>query len=63
MESERTDVGEVVGIVGWGTMGTKWSTSGPTKWEGSSRATRQSFALTVVVTFVVRGVDDFVHHV
>ena len=44
-------------------MGTKWSTSGPTKWEGSSRATRQSFALTVVVTFVVRGVDDFVHHV
>ena len=39
------------------TMGTKWSTSGPTKWEGSSRATRQSFALTVVDTF------DVSHHV
>ena len=39
------------------TMGTKWSTSGPTKWEGSRRAKRQSFALTVVDTF------DVSHHV
>ena len=44
------------------TMGTWWSMSGPTKGEGSSRATRHSFGLTVFDAFEVRGVNDVSHH-